>query len=88
MGLDNPALFTIFIDGTRGTADPGDPSKPAGVYQPEFRQPLALGSFPTCKPGLDAAQRCYENTYNDWARYVRLADTYYEPGKLTTADCL
>jgi len=83
-GLDNPALFTIFIDGTRGIAEPGDPSKPAGVYQPELRQPLALKAFPTCNQGARAAQRCYENTYNDWARYVRLADTYYEPGKLTT----
>ena len=64
MGLDNPALFTIFVDGTRGTAEPGDPSNPAGVYQPEFRQPLALSNFPTCKPGERAAQRCYENTYN------------------------
>jgi len=84
MGLDNPALFTIFVDGMRGTAEPGDPSKPAGVYQPEYRQPLALGNFPTCKPGERAAQRCYENTYTDWARYVRLADAYYEPGQLTT----
>ena len=84
MGLDNPALFTIFIDGTRGTAAPGDPSKPAGVYQPEFRQPLALGAFPTCRLGVGAAQRCYQNTYNDWAHYVQLADAYYEPGKLTT----
>ena len=50
MRLDNPALFTIFVDGARGTAEPGDPSNPAGVFQPEFRQPLALGSFPTCKP--------------------------------------
>ena len=84
MGLDNPALFTIFIDGTRGTAEPGDPSKPAGVYQPELRQPLALSNFPTCKPGERAAQRCYENTYKDWARYVRLANAHYEPGVLTT----
>ena len=84
MGLDNPGLFTIFIDGTRGTAAPGDPSKPAGVYQPEFRQPLALGAFPTCRLGVGAAQRCYQNTYNDWAHFVRLADAYYEPGKLTT----
>ena len=83
-GLDNPALFSIFVDGARGTAEPGDPSKPAGVYQPELRQPLALNTFPTCKPGERAAQRCYENTYNDWARYVRLADAHYEPGKLTT----
>ena len=84
MGLDNPALFTIFIDGTRGTAEPGDPSKPAGVYQPELRQPLALSNFPTCKPGERAAQRCYDNTYKDWARYVRLANAHYEPGVLTT----
>jgi hypothetical protein len=83
-GLDNPALFSIFVDGARGTAEPGDPSKPAGVYQPELRQPLALNTFPTCKPDERAAQRCYENTYDDWARYVRLADAHYEPGKLTT----
>jgi len=83
-GLDNPALFSIFVDGARGTAEPGDPSKAAGVYQPELRQPLALSAFPTCKPGEQAAQRCYENTYSDWARYVRLADAHYEPGKLTT----
>ena len=43
-----------------------------------------MGNFPTCKPGERAAQRCYDNTYRDWARYVRLADAYYEPGKLTT----
>ena len=24
-GLDNPALFSIFVDGARGTAEPGDP---------------------------------------------------------------
>ena len=83
-GLDNPALFSIFVDGARGIAEPGDPSKAAGVYQPELRQPLALSAFPTCKPGEQAAQRCYENTYSDWARYVRLADAHYEPGKLTT----
>ena len=84
IGLDNPALFTIFVDGTRGTAEPGDPSKPAGVYQPELREPLALSAFPNCSPGDYAAQRCYKNTYKDWARYVRLANAYYEPGVLTT----
>ena len=84
MGLSNPALFTIFVDGARGTAEAGDPAKPAGVYQPQLRQPLELGNFPTCKPGERAAQRCYDNTYRDWARYVQLADAYYEPGKLTT----
>ncbi|QFU74438.1 DUF3604 domain-containing protein [Halioglobus maricola] len=84
MGLDNPALFTIFVDGARGAAKPGDPSKPVGVYQPESRQPLALANFQTCKPGQRASQRCYENTYKDWARYVGLANAYYEPGVLTT----
>ena len=84
MGMDNPALFSIFVDGARGTAEAGDPSQPAGVYQAKLRQPLDISQMPTCKGGKDAAQRCYDNTYRDWARYVRLADDYYEPGELTT----
>ena len=84
MGMDNPSLFTTFVDGARGTAAPGDPSLPAGVYQPEYRQPLELSNFPTCKPGEAAAERCYNNTRSDWARYVQLANAYYEPGELTT----
>ena len=84
MGMDNPALFSIFVDGARGTAEAGDPSQPAGVYQAELRQPLDMSQMPTCKGGKDVAQRCYDNTYRDWARYVRLADDYYDPGELTT----
>ena len=42
MGMDNPALFSIFVDGARGTAEAGDPSQPAGVYQAELRQPLDI----------------------------------------------
>jgi len=83
-GLANPALFSIFVDGKRGTADLGDPTKPAGVYQAKVRQPLKAGAFPTCKWGDGTAERCYDNTGNDWARYVRLADEFYEPGELTT----
>jgi len=84
MGMDNPALFSIFVDGARGTAQPGDPSQSAGVYQAELRQPLDISQMPTCKGSEGAAQRCYDNTYRDWARYVQLADDYYEPGELTT----
>ena len=84
MGMDNPALFSIFVDGARGTAQPGDPSQSAGVYQAELRQPPDISQMPTCKGSEGAAQRCYDNTYRDWARYVQLADDYYEPGELTT----
>jgi hypothetical protein len=80
----NPAIFQIFAKGARGTGVPGDPSKPAGVYQQTSRQPLKPGVFPTCKWGDGTAERCYRNSINDWARYVSLADKFYQPGKLTT----
>ena len=34
----NPMIFKTLTKGVRGTATPGDPSKPAGVYQPATRQ--------------------------------------------------
>lgn len=80
----NPRIFQILASKARGTAAPGDPSKPAGVYQPTSRKPPKPGSFPTCKFGDGALERCIKNAGVDWARYVRLADEYYEPGKLTT----
>ena len=82
--LPNPMIFKILVDGLRGTAGPGDPSKPAGVYQRTTRQPLKPGAFPTCKFGDGALERCYRNAHTDWARYIDLADKYYEPGELTT----
>lgn len=82
--LPNPAVFKILVDGLRGTAPPGDPSKPAGVYQQTTRQPPAQGSFPTCKLGDATPERCYKNASIDWARYINLANKYYEPGELTT----
>lgn len=82
--LPNPMVFKILVDGLRGTAGPGDPSKPAGVYQQTIRQPLQPGSFPTCKIGTGALERCYDNAGADWARYIELANRYYEPGQLTT----
>jgi hypothetical protein len=80
----NPMIFKTLTKGVRGTATPGDPSKPAGVYQPTTRQSPKPGSFPTCKFGDGALERCIKNASTDWARYVDLADKYYEPGELTT----
>jgi hypothetical protein len=80
----NPMIFQTLAKAVRGTAAPGDPSKPAGVYQQTTRQPLKPGAFPTCRVGDGAAQRCHENALNDWARYIDLANAYNEPGKLTT----
>jgi len=80
----NPMIFQTLAKAVRGTAPPGDPSLPAGVYQQKIRQPLKPGAFPTCRFGDGASERCYENGATDWARYVDLANKYYEPGELTT----
>ena len=80
----NPMIFQILTSAVRGTAAPGDPSKPAGVYQRTTRQSPKPGAFPTCRFGDNALERCYQNAKNDWARYADLADKYYEPGELTT----
>jgi hypothetical protein len=80
----NPMIFQILTKGVRGKATLGDPSKPAGIYQPITRTSPKAGAFPTCKFGDGAVERCAENAQEDWARYIRLADKYNEPGKLTT----
>ena len=80
----NPMIFQILTSRVRGKAVPGDPSKPAGVYQPTSRRPPEPGAFPTCRFGDGALDRCLENARVDWARYVELAEKYYEPGELTT----
>lgn len=80
----NAAIFQILVGGVRGTAEPGDPSKPAGVYQQTERTPLTPGAFPTCKLGTGSIEQCRKNAKSDWARYVALADRYYDPGTLTT----
>ncbi|MGA0151912.1 MAG: DUF3604 domain-containing protein, partial [Luminiphilus sp.] len=84
MNQDNPIFLGIIVEGARGTADPGDPAIPAGVYQPKSRKVPGVDRFPTCKWGGGTVERCYDNVSKDWARYVRLADAYYEPGELTT----
>ncbi len=80
----NPVIFKLLVGRVRGTAEPGDPSKPAGVYQQTTRQHPKPGAFPSCKLGDGTPERCYKNSATDWARYVDLADSYYEPGTLTT----
>lgn len=80
----NPMVFQFFVGRVRGTAAPGDLSKPAGVYQQTSRQPPKPGAFPTCSWGNATPERCYENSRSDWTRYVELADRYNDPGELTT----
>jgi hypothetical protein len=80
----NPQIFQILTSGVRGEANPGDPSQPAGVYQPRVYKSPKPGAFPTCRFGDGALERCLNNAVNDWARYAELADQYYQPGKLTT----
>jgi hypothetical protein len=82
--IQNPMIFKIFAKNARGTAELGDISKPAGVYQQTTRQPLKPGAFPTCKWGDGTPERCYENAGTEWTRFVNLADKFYQPGKLTT----
>ncbi|NCX08443.1 MAG: DUF3604 domain-containing protein, partial [Rhodobacteraceae bacterium] len=73
MNQDNPIFLGIIVEGARGTADPGDPALPAGVYQPKSRKVPGVDRFPTCKWGGGTVERCYDNVSKDWARYVRLA---------------
>lgn len=80
----NPQIFQILTESIRGKAAPGDPSTPAGIYQPKTRRSPKPGAFPTCRFGERALERCLNNAVEDWSRYVELADAYYEPGELTT----
>jgi len=80
----NPRIFQLLAGRARGAAAPGDFDSPPGIYQKTKRKPPAPGSFPTCRIGESALERCLENAGNDWARYVATADAFYEPGVLTT----
>ena len=80
----NPRIFQILTSRIRGEAEPGDPSLPPGVYQKKQYNSPKPGSFPSCRFGDGALERCLENAGNDWARYVTAADAFYEPGVLTT----
>lgn len=80
----NPRIFSMLRRNAGGDIESGDPSQPAGVYQQTVRDPLKPGSFPTCSFRGGGLERCRDNAVIDWARYVELADKYYEPGTLTT----
>ena len=84
MNQDNPVFLAMIVEGARGVAELGDPSLPAGVYQPKSLELVDLSRFPTCTWGGSTIEQCYDNVSSDWARYIRLADDYYEPGELTT----
>ena len=80
----NVEIFRMLTKAARGKVVPSDPSLPAGVFQPTSRTSPKPGAFPTCRFGDGALERCLRNAGSDWARYVELADQYYEPGELTT----
>jgi hypothetical protein len=80
----NVEIFQILTKAARGKVVPGDPSLPAGVFQPTYRTSPKPEGFPTCRFGDDSLARCIDNASVDWARYIDLADQYYEPGELTT----
>ena len=84
MAQDNPIFLSLIVEGARGEGEPGELSLPTGVYQPKARKVPGVDRFPTCKWGDSTVERCYDNVSADWARYVQLADDYYEPGQLTT----
>ena len=84
MAQDNPIFLSLIVEGARGEGEPGELSLPTGVYQPKARKVPGVDRFPTCKWGDSTVERCYDNVSTDWARYVQLADDYYEPGQLTT----
>jgi hypothetical protein len=84
MAQDNPIFLSLIVEGARGEGEPGELSLPTGVYQPKARKVPGVDRFPTCKWGDSTVERCYDNVSTDWARYVQLADDYYEPGELTT----
>ncbi|MBT3458411.1 MAG: DUF3604 domain-containing protein [Halieaceae bacterium] len=80
----NPMIFKLLVDRVRGAEIPGDPLKPAGVYQKTQRSSPTPGAFPTCKFGHESLERCQKNAKTDWARYVDLANQHNVPGELTT----
>ena len=80
----NPRIFQILTSRVRGEAEPGDPTLPPGVYQKKQYKSPKPGTFPSCRFGEGALERCFKNAGNDWARYVAAADAFYEPGVLTT----
>ena len=84
MAQDNPIFLSLIVEGARGEGEPGELSLPTGVYQPKARKVPGVDRFPTCKWGDSTVERCYDSVSTDWARYVQLADDYYEPGQLTT----
>ena len=79
MAQDNPIFLSLIVEGARGEDGPGELSLPTGVYQPKARKVPGVDRFPTCKWGDSTVERCYDNVSTDWARYVQLADDYYEP---------
>ena len=61
-----------------------DPNLRPGVYRSRSREHPARSGWPICGRGEGGVERCDRDAQTDWARYIALADAYYEPGVLTT----
>ncbi len=84
--METPGIATVvFLLRRQGRmeVDP-DPTVPAGVYRNRSRTHQQRADFPICGRGEGGVERCLRDSDSDWARYIELADRYYEPGVLTT----
>ena len=86
METSNVLMFTLIREMADGEKQPQESQAPAppGVYQKESRKGLTAAALPICSRGEGGIERCYRDSISDWARYIQLADQYYEPGVLTT----
>ncbi|MDP6471535.1 MAG: DUF3604 domain-containing protein [Pseudomonadales bacterium] len=68
---------------TRMAVEP-DPTQPAGVYRNRRRNNQSWENVGICSSGEGGVERCRGDSVSDWARYIELADSHYEPGVFTT----
>ncbi len=86
--METPNALVFSFIRSRGVAgrqelEP-DPDVPAGVYRQRTREHPVRSAWPICSGGEGGAERCERDARSDWDRYIALANSYNEPGVLTT----